>query len=107
MKARQVAVFRRTTLPRRAFPLTMQYGTPILRQSAGRNSTIYKDIFKFTYIVKNRLKLSIINQQGIVRVEQLLNRLHALFTQKKLISEVNVRSDLHISELQCMQSHSK
>jgi hypothetical protein len=39
-KARQVAVFLRTTRPSLALPFTMQYGTPILRHSAGRNSTI-------------------------------------------------------------------
>ena len=42
--AKQVAVFLCTTRPSRDFPLTMQYGTPILRQSAGRKSTIWKEV---------------------------------------------------------------
>lgn len=33
-------VLRRTRRPKRALPLTMQYGTPILRHKAGRNNTI-------------------------------------------------------------------
>merc|ERR1711930_39971 len=37
--AKQVVVFLRTTRPMRALFLTMQYGTPIFRQRAGRNKT--------------------------------------------------------------------
>mmetsp|Transcript_16059 Transcript_16059/g.41632 ORF Transcript_16059/g.41632 Transcript_16059/m.41632 type:complete len:232 (-) Transcript_16059:44-739(-) len=39
VKASAVAVFLFTTWPRRALDLTMQYGTPILRQRAGRKMT--------------------------------------------------------------------
>merc|ERR1712020_242413 len=37
--AKQVVVFLRTTRPMRALFFTMQYGTPIFRQRAGRNKT--------------------------------------------------------------------
>merc|ERR1719245_928152 len=41
-RARQAAVLRRTTRPRRALFFTMQYGTPIFLQRAGRKRTISK-----------------------------------------------------------------
>ncbi len=40
--AKEVQVFLCTSLPSLALPLTMQYGTPILRHRAGKNTTSYK-----------------------------------------------------------------
>lgn len=40
-RAKQLTVFRRTTLPRRALPLTMQYGMFIFRHRAGRKRTTW------------------------------------------------------------------
>ncbi len=42
VKATEVQVFLCTSLPSLALPLTMQYGTPILRHRAGKNTTSYK-----------------------------------------------------------------
>lgn len=42
VKAIEVQVFLCTSLPSLALPLTMQYGTPILRHRAGKNTTSYK-----------------------------------------------------------------
>lgn len=42
VRATAVHVLRLTRRPKRALPLTMQYGTPILRHKAGRNNTICK-----------------------------------------------------------------
>ncbi len=46
VKARAEHVFLRTIWPKRAFPLTIQYGTPIFLHNAGRNRTIYRKIRK-------------------------------------------------------------
>ncbi len=58
VKARHVAVFLRTTRPRRALPFTMQYGTPILRQSAGRNSTICRERVIYTALRNNEFRVT-------------------------------------------------
>lgn len=42
VKATEVQVFLCTSLPSLALPLTMQYGTPILRHRAGKNTTSYR-----------------------------------------------------------------
>lgn len=42
VKATDVHVFLCTSLPSLALPLTMQYGTPILRQRAGRKTTSWE-----------------------------------------------------------------
>lgn len=40
VRATAEQVLRLTRRPNRALPLTIQYGTPILRHKAGRNNTI-------------------------------------------------------------------
>ena len=42
--ARQVQVFLRTSVPSRALPFTIQYGTPIFLHKAGMNNTNCKQI---------------------------------------------------------------
>lgn len=55
MRARQVVVLRLTTRPNLDLFFTMQYGTPILRQRAGKNTTIYR-IRKKDYQLSSTLK---------------------------------------------------
>jgi hypothetical protein len=59
--ATHVQVFLLTSVPRRALPFTMQYGTPILRQRAGRNNTNWKSKcipLKFPELYSNKRKTS-------------------------------------------------
>lgn len=54
VRATVVQVFLWTSRPKEALPLTMQYGTPIFRQRAGKKRTIWKfdklASFEFQYI---------------------------------------------------------
>ena len=58
--AKQVVVFLRTTRPTRALFLTMQYGTPIFLQRAGRKRTSWnkKEIFNNDFSFLKRYSVS-------------------------------------------------
>ena len=55
--AKQVVVFLRTTRPTRALFLTMQYGTPIFLQRAGRKRTSWnkKEIFNYDFLISKEV----------------------------------------------------
>lgn len=52
VKATDVHVFLCTSLPSLALPLTMQYGTPILRQRAGRKTTSWEGKYRKKLILQ-------------------------------------------------------
>lgn len=71
VKATEVHVFLCTSLPSRALPLTMQYGTPILRHRAGRKMTSYRNKKKLIFH-RDKVKEETWTLWSLLRVKKLV-----------------------------------